>query len=112
MTKKKELPSALRNLAIGLIRGGHKISEISHILHINISTLHYLVRKWRTTGSTENISRCGRPKSFTTRASRQLKSIVKSHRNSSLEVITKLYNEGKERTLSKTGNKDTRYTVP
>ena len=44
MTKKKELPSALRNQAIGLIRGGHKISEISHILHINISTLHYLVR--------------------------------------------------------------------
>ena len=70
-------------------------------ININVSTLYYLFRKWRTTGRTENISRCGRPKSFTIRACRQPKSIVKSHRFSSLEIITRMFNEGKEKQLSK-----------
>ena len=80
MVNRKELSSALRNQAIGLMKGGHRISEISRLLNINVSTLHYLIRKWRRTGSSKNIYQCGRPKLFTLRAARQLKNIGKSHR--------------------------------
>ena len=43
MVKRNELNSAMRNQAIGLMKGGHRITEISRLLNINVSTLVMVV---------------------------------------------------------------------
>ena len=88
MPKQREISPSLREQAIGLYKGGSGISFISRILSNNCSSLHYLIRKWKSTGSTKNLPRAGRPPLVTQRGKRQLKSIVKSNRTSSLRNLT------------------------
>ena len=100
MPKTGEIPDSTRSEAIGLYKGGSGVAKISKILKINCSTLHYIIRKWKRRGSTSNLKRAGRPMLMTERGRRQLKSIVKSNRRSSLRNLTNQYNDGKVCQLS------------
>ena len=95
MPKTCEIPNSTRSEAIGLYEGGYGVAQISRILNVNCSTLHYTIRKWKRVGSTENLKRAGRPKLMTERGCRKLKSIVKSNRRSCLKNLTQLFNDGK-----------------
>ena len=100
MPRSKEIPLALRDQAVGLARAGKTYREIATILNINYSTVYYVIKKYKDTGSTINLPRTGRPKSITLRASRQIKSIVKQNRTVSLRGITEIFNTGKQVSVS------------
>ena len=100
MPKQKEIPRSLREQAIGLFKGGSSITKISQILQINCSTLHYIIRKWKSIKTTKNLPRQGRPRLLSARGKRQLKSIVKRNRTSNLRCLTRLFNKGKPKNVS------------
>ena len=100
MPRSKEMSSSLRNQAVGLSKAGTSCRKISNILGINYSTVYYILKKFKETVSTINITRAGRPKSISLRASRHLKSIVKSNRRTGLRGITQLFNLSRDLPVS------------
>ena len=106
MPKGREITSSLRDQAVGLWIAGTSYRKISDILGLNYSTVYYIIKKYRSTGYTKNQPRKGRPNSISVRASRQLNSIVKSHRKTTLRGMTEIFNAGKnvpvsEKTVSR-----------
>ena len=88
MVKKREVSIAVKNQIIGLVKGNRSVRAISRILLLPVSTTHFIVNKWRTTGTILNKSRCGRPRILSLRGQRRLKAIVKRNRWNSLQKIT------------------------
>ena len=100
MPRSREIPLALRDQAVGLARTGKTYREIATILNIHYSTVYYVIRKYKDTGSTINHPRKGRPKSISLRASGQIKSIMKRNRTVGLRGITEMFNVGKDVSVS------------
>ena len=98
--KGKEIPQSIKNQCIGLVKGGHSIRGISRTLSLPPSTVSFIVRRWRMTGSTTNLRRSGRPKRITARGAKQIKNIVKHNRRNTLRGITELYNHAKDQNVS------------
>ena len=100
MPRKKEIPLSLRDQAVGLFRAGKSNRQIATILNIHYSTIYYIIKKFRKTGSTTNITKTGRPKSLSFRSARHIKSNVKKHRTTCLRGITEIFNTGKKFSVS------------
>ena len=101
MPRSKEISLALRNQAVGLSKAGKSCRITSNMLGINYLSVYYILKKFRQTGSTINMPRAGRPKSISLRASRYLKSIIKSKRRTGLTGITRLFNLSRDVPISK-----------
>ena len=92
MPKKRELTSDLRSQIIGLYRGMHTFGQMSKILEIPRSTVQSVVGKWRSTGSTLNLMRSGRPRKLSLRDVRNLRKTIQRNRWGSLKKITEEFN--------------------
>ena len=100
MPKRKEISQTIKNQCIGLVKGGHCIRGIGRTLSLPPSTVSFIVRRWRSTGSTTNLGRSSRPKKVTARGARQIKNIVKLNKRNTLRGINELYNHAKDQNIS------------
>ena len=80
---------------------GYSGCRISKILGLNRSTVLKFIKRFKGTGSPENLRRSGRPKKTDDRGDRQILRIVKSNRRKCLNDIIALYNEQTPVKLSK-----------
>ena len=71
---------------------GYSGCKISKILGLNRPTVLKFIKRFKSTGSLENLHRSGRPKKTDDRGDRQILRIVKSNRQKCLNDITALYN--------------------
>ncbi|KAI6658201.1 hypothetical protein LOD99_15470 [Oopsacas minuta] len=83
-------------VCVGLHIGGHTIRGIGRTLSLPPSTVSFIVRRWKKTGSTHNLLRSGRLKKVSPRGVRYLKKIVKQNRRNTLRHITEGYNDSKK----------------
>lgn len=70
------LTSAQRNQAIGRLEAGHTAQAVANHFHVNVRTIYRLQERFRTTNTTDDRPRTGRPR-VTTR--RQDRHIVRRH---------------------------------
>ncbi|XP_067670865.1 uncharacterized protein [Haliotis asinina] len=70
------LTSAQRNQAIGRLEAGHTAKAVANHFHVNVRTIYRLQERFRTTNTTDDRPRTGRPR-VTTR--RQDRHIVRRH---------------------------------
>ena len=68
---------SLREQAIGLYKGGSGVSYISQILNVNCSSAHYIIQRWKSTGSAKNLARVGCPQLLTQRCNTSLSRLLK-----------------------------------
>lgn len=89
--KKNELTLVMRDRIVNLRNNGSTYREIANILQLNLSTVYYVIRKYKSTGDIENGKRTGRPKVLTARESRLIeKSVRKNPFISSVELSNDL----------------------
>ncbi|KAI6654609.1 hypothetical protein LOD99_1005 [Oopsacas minuta] len=93
MPRGREIPLTQRGQIIGLRKDGHSLREISSLLDMNISTIHYIILHWENYGTIKDEHRSGRPKIMSPRAMRVLNSFVKKNRWSTLDKITSDFNK-------------------
>lgn len=99
--KSTELSGDIKEVVVDMFLNGSKISEIASILQKPYSTVSYILKKFKATGSVENLPRSGRPRVVTEREYRKLERTVKTNRRDSLKDITCKFNEGRERPVSR-----------
>ena len=80
-TRRKELSVARKNTIVEMKRAGKSNTFISEDLGIPRSTVIYVCKKYKMTGSTENVKRSGRPPKLT---KRDVRSLVHSMRKEPL----------------------------
>ena len=68
MARKKELSTDLKNTIIQQYERGKSYSQLSHFFQLPHSTLHYVISKWKSTGTTINLPRAGRPRKLSRRS--------------------------------------------
>ena len=107
MVKTKEISQNLRNQAVGLFRGGnHTYRQISSLLKVSLSSIHSIVSRWKKFGTTENLSRSGRPRKLLQRDIRVVKRIVRKNRFKTLKLLSNQVNKSSinisKRTLRRT----------
>lgn len=93
--KGSELTIDVKNIAVCMYNDGMSIAEISRTLQKPHSTISSVLKKFKSSGSVENLQRSGRPLSVTDRDYRHLERTVKCNRRASLADITSKFNEGR-----------------
>jgi transposase len=88
MPRSKELSSEVKGQIIGMSNSGKSARQIGRELDIAETTVGYVIRKFRMTGSSENKSRSGRPSVLTARDKSHLATTVKRNRFMPLREIT------------------------
>lgn len=78
-SKSKELDVSVKNMIIRLRNEGLTYRAIGVQLHISLFTVRSVVKKFKETGSTENKTRSGRPRIFSTREKRVIINKVKKN---------------------------------
>lgn len=79
MGKTKEYSEEIKGIIVGLHKSGKSIREISKLQKIPLSTVHYIIKKFKTQGKTSNNHRSGRPR--VTTSTEDLNIVMKSKRN-------------------------------
>lgn len=77
--KRKELTLITRDRIVNLRNNGCSFREIAKTLKLNVSTVYYVIRKYKLTGYIENMKRTGRPKALTSRECRKIERLVKEN---------------------------------
>ena len=96
-----ELSLDITKLFVVLYENGHKLSETSKLLSVSYMTISNIVKKYRNTGSAENMKRSGRPKLVSDRDYRKLERLLKANRRDFLSNITSKFNENREIQVSR-----------
>ncbi|KAF8785828.1 hypothetical protein HNY73_011331 [Argiope bruennichi] len=78
-SKSKELDVSVKNMIIRLRNEGLTYRVIGVQLNISLFTVRSVVKKFKETGSTENKTRSGRPRIFSTREKRAIINKVKKN---------------------------------
>ena len=99
--KGPEISPEVRNLAVDLHQNGHRLCEISKMLHLPYMTVSNIFKRFLQSGSVENKARSGRPKIVTDRDYRKLERLVKVNRRDSLSDITSKFNVARDRRVYK-----------
>ena len=99
--KGRELSLDIKKLFVVLYENGHKQSETSKLLSVSYMTITNIVKKYRNTGSAENMKRSGRPKLVSNRDYRKLERLLKANRKDFLSNITSKFNENREIQVSR-----------
>ncbi len=68
MARRKELSTNLKNTIIQQYERGKSYSQLSHFFQLACSTLHYVISKWKSTGTTINLPRAGHPQKLSRRS--------------------------------------------
>ena len=100
-TKWREMSLDHKKIIIDLMNDGYNGCKISKILGLNRSTILKFIKRFKSTGSLENLRRSGRPKKTDDPGDQQILRIVKSNCRKCLNDITALYNEQTPVKLSK-----------
>jgi transposase len=87
MPRSKELSMELKGQIIGMANSGKSARQIGSELGIADTTISYVLRRFRMTGSNENMSRSGRPSILTERDKNHLERTAKLNRFTSLRQI-------------------------
>ena len=95
--KGPEISPEVRKLAVDLHQNGHRLCEISKLLHLSYMTVSNIVKRFLQSGSVENKARSGRPKVGTDRDYHKLERLVKVNSSD----ITSKFNEARDRRISK-----------
>ena len=64
-TTRRQHSSATKNLFVGAVLGGQDVAEAAHQFGLKGSTARSILKKYNTTGTTENQPRSGRPTKLT-----------------------------------------------
>jgi transposase len=99
-TKSRELSTEVKKMIVKSVEMGGKISNLAQTLSIPRTTIHSVIKKFRNTGSVENVPRKGRKKLFTERDGNAVLRLVKKDVRSHLRDITNTFNEEKDQTFS------------
>lgn len=99
--KGSELSGDLKNVAVNMFQEGFSIAEIARRLQRPHSTVSYILKKFKSTGSVENMPRSGRPRVLAEQDVRTLERTVKVNRRDSLTDITNKFNQGRVRAVSR-----------
>lgn len=78
MPKQKELSTDLKDRIISAYKEEKTYRKISEELHVPVSTVGYVIKKWKTNGSHENRPRPGAPRKISEKAARKIVRRVKS----------------------------------
>jgi transposase len=87
--KRQEMSTPLKQVIIELFSNGEKVSDIAS----SVASVYRVIRKFESTGSTENLPRPGRPRSISDREYRRLQRIVNKDRRAPLRDITAEFND-------------------
>lgn len=63
-TKSTELSTEVKKMIVKSVQTGGKISNLAQTLSIPRTTIHSVIKKYRNTGSVENVPKVGRKKLF------------------------------------------------
>jgi len=85
--KISEIPESKRKLIVKWRNDGKTYGEISKLLNINRSTIHYIIKKSKSEGTVKNKYRSGRPKKLTEREERALIGEIKKIRKFLLQNL-------------------------
>ena len=99
--KGPEISPEIRKLAVDLHQNRHRHCEIRKLLQLSYMTVSTIVKSFLQRGSVENKARSGRPKVVTNRDYRKLERLVKVNRRYSLSDITSIFNDARDRRVSK-----------
>jgi len=77
--KTSEIPESKRKLMVKWRNDGKTYGEISKLLNINRSTIHYIIKKSKSEETVKNKYRSGRPKKLTEREERALIGEIKKN---------------------------------
>ena len=77
MPRSKELSMDIKGQIVGMANSGKTARQIGRELDIVDTTISYVLRRFRMTGSNENAPRSGRPSILTNRDKTHLATIVK-----------------------------------
>ena len=108
--KREEMSMALKQVIIELYSNGEKVSVIARTINRSLASVYRVVRRFESSGSVENLSRPGRPRSIDNREYRRLQRIVNRDRRAPLKEVTELFNENRtssQRTIKRRLKKKT-----
>lgn len=100
MKKGKELDSQLKETIINLALRGYSLRKIGSIVNRPHSTVHYIVKKFRSNGSSANIPRTPRQKLLSQRDENFIIRQVKLNPKISVPKIKQLLVQSSEKTVS------------
>jgi transposase len=98
--KRQEMSTPLKQVIIELFSNGEKVSDIASSVNRSLSSAYRVIRKFESTGSTENLPRSGRPRSIDDREYRRLQRIVNKDRRAPLRDITAEFNDRRATSVS------------
>ena len=87
MPKSRELNIGERHAIIAIYQRGVKLAEIARQMGIGDTTVQYVIKRYKASGSLNSAQRSGRPKLLDDRDSRRLIRIVKKDREAILNHI-------------------------
>ena len=96
---KTEMSVETKNVIIGMFRAGTKPGKIANELSISPSTVYKFLRRFKQSGSIENIRRSGRPPKWTIRDTNQFSVLVKKIKKATVRTIWRLFNENEVNTV-------------
>lgn len=102
MPRSNELSMELKGQIVGMASCGKSARQIGRELGVADTTVGYILRRFKETGTNENLPRPGRPPVLTERDKNHLKTIVKRERFTSLREITNQLPMASRWTLSNT----------
>jgi transposase len=87
-SERRELEQCTKDQIIGMSTTGRSGREIAKKLGLVPSTVNMVISRYKLSGTTENLTRPGRPKILTKRDNRHLVNDVKKNRRATLQDIT------------------------
>ena len=87
-TERRELGRSIKDNIIGMSIAGASVRKIADELGLASSTVHFVIKRYKDSGSTENKTRSGRPKKLTERDCRHILRNLKKDRRAILQDIT------------------------
>ncbi len=105
MARSNEFSHDIKERIVASCKKGFRYRKISERLHVTISSIHNIVKKFTALGTVNNRRRCGRPRKINPRLGRKLNCIIKGNPRSTAEkLIAVCANEGAEASRNTTAH--------
>ena len=78
MPKRKELEQSVKDLIIAKHQNKTSYRCIAERLKVPVSTVGYIIKKWKESGTTKNMPRSGAPRKITERCRRKIMRTVRN----------------------------------
>ena len=98
--KREEMLMALKQVIIELYSNVETFSGIARTINRSLASVYRVVRRFENSGSVENLSWPGRPRSIDNREYRRLQRIVNRDRRAPLKEVTARFNEYRTSSVS------------